>query len=158
MIQGVVCPDEPGGAMTATQNIDSELIESEEDFDGKPPRMVKLKTFFVGLLVVVAMSAMSLLMVLTHFNSQRLETERATAERELRAYAELNDLPIREITVEWSDYRLFASWQEGNQRCSGIEVIPPSNGSTLYGTQQSAVGDGNCRSETGTAGINTPSD
>jgi len=91
-------------------------------------------------------------------NSKRLETERATAERELRAYAELNDLPIREITVEWRDYKLYASWQEGSQRCSGIEVIPPSNGSSLYGTQQSAVGDGNCRSETGTAGINSASD
>ena len=144
--------------MTATQNIDSSVFQSEEDFDGKPPRMVKLKTFFVGLLAVVALSALSLFLVLTHFNSQRLETERATAERELRAYAELNDLPIREITVEWSDYELYASWQEGNQRCSGIEVIPPSNGSSLYGTQQSAVGDGNCRSETGTAGINSPSD
>jgi hypothetical protein len=143
--------------MTATQNIDSDLIE-EEYFDGKPPRVVKLKTFFVSLLVVVALSAMTLLMVLTHYNSQRLETERATAERELRAYAELNDLPIREITVEWSDYKLYASWQEENQRCSGIEVIPSPNGSSLYGTQRSAVGDGNCRSETGTAGINSPSD
>ncbi len=143
--------------MTATQNINSD-IESEEYFDGKPPRVVKLKTFFVGLLVVVALSAMTLLMVLTHFNSQRLETERATAERELRAYAELNKLPIREITVEWNDYKLYASWQEGNQRCSGIEVILPSNGSSLYGTKPSAVGEGNCRSETSTAGINSPSD
>jgi hypothetical protein len=144
--------------MTATQNIDSSVFQGEEEFDGKPPRTVKLKTFFVSLLAVVALSALSLFLVLTHHNSQRLETERATAERELRAYAELNDLPIREITVEWSDYKLYASWQEGNQQCSGIEVIPPSNGSSLYGTQQSAVGDGNCRSETGTAGINSPSD
>jgi hypothetical protein len=144
--------------MTATQSIDSEVIESEEEFDDKPPRTVKLKTFFFTLLTVLALSAMSLFLVLTHHNGQRLETERATAERELRAYAELNDLPIREIAVEWSDYKLYASWQEGNQRCSGIEVIPPSNGSSLFGTQQSAVGDGNCRSETGTAGINSPSD
>ena len=144
--------------MTATQNIDSEIIESEEEFVGKSPRTVKLKTFFLFLLTVLGLSTLSLLMVLTHFNSQRLETERSTAQRELRAYAELNKLPIREITVEWSDYKLYASWQEGNQRCSGIEVIPPSNGSSLYGTRQSVVGDGNCRTETGTAGINSPSD
>jgi hypothetical protein len=144
--------------MTATQNIDSEVIESEEDFVGKPQRTVKLKTFTATMLVCFALFALSSLLVMSDSNSQSLETERATAERELRAYAELNDLPIREITVEWNDYKLYASWQEGNQRCSGIEVIPPPNGSSLYGTQRSAVGDGNCRSETGTAGINSPSD
>jgi len=142
--------------MTATQNIDSDL--SEEEFEHNPPRAVKLKTFFITLLTVLLLSAMSLLVVMSEYNSQRLETERVTAERELRAYAELNDLPIREITVEWSNYKLFASWQEGSQRCYGIVVIPPSNGNSLYGTQQSEVGDGNCRSETGTKGINSPSD
>lgn len=82
------------------------------------------------------------------------EVERQTAERELRYYAEANDLPVANIRVTREGDKLVASWQQGNQTCD-VEAIPPSGSNKLWSTKPVKEGSGDCLTKTGSAGINS---
>jgi len=83
-------------------------------------------------------------------------TEQHMVQRELRAYAVMNDLPVKNIVVTRPKNDLIVTWTQGNQTCT-TKAVPPKSGDQLWGTQPIKEGSGQCLTKSGSNGINTKS-
>ncbi|MCA9309342.1 hypothetical protein KC973_03125 [Candidatus Saccharibacteria bacterium] len=113
--------------------------------------------FVVGLFFGLIIGALVASMLVIYFNHRREgQIEVQTVQRELRAYAEMNDIPITEIDVyRDGSNQLMVSWRQDNQTCT-VKAVAPKTGDKLWGTEKPKEGSGDCLTKTGSEGVNSP--
>ena len=83
--------------------------------------------------------------------SEIRELRRATAQRELTAYAADKNLEVTNITVSYEGNTLMASWTQGDQTCTAPAVVKDSK--SFYSALAVKQGSGSCITKTASDGI-----
>jgi hypothetical protein len=115
--------------------------------------IVVVLAIVVGILVGSAYTAESKNDTIANKDEAIAEGARQDVQRELRAYAGFQDLPVKDIKVSYGeDGSLIVTWKQANQTCTSY-AVPPPNDSSLWTAKQVPEGSGGCQTASGSGGI-----